>query len=68
MDYSEKQSADGLAKVFKVKPGDQVIKEISPDGSSITFRKIPTVSDKTKQTVADILNEDRNLIQALKDL
>lgn len=54
--------------IFKVKPGDQVIKEISPDGSSITFRKIPTVSDKTKQAVADILDEDQDLIQALKDL
>lgn len=54
--------------IFKVKPGDQVIKEISPDGSSITFRKIPIISDKTKQAVADILDEDQDLIQALKDL
>lgn len=54
--------------IFKVKPGDQIIKEISPDGSSITFRKIPIISDKTKQAVADILDEDQDLIQALKDL
>ncbi|EFB61941.1 toxin-antitoxin system, antitoxin component, AbrB family [Lactobacillus gasseri 224-1] len=25
--------------IFKVKPGDQVIKEVSPDGMSITFKK-----------------------------
>ena len=54
--------------IFKVKPGDQVIKEISPDGSSIRFRKIPIISDKTKQAFADILDEDQDLIQALKDL
>lgn len=54
--------------IFKVKPGEQVIKELSPDGSSITFKKIPAVSTSTKQMVANILNEDQDLIQALKDL
>lgn len=56
------------AKVFKVKPGDQVIKEVSPDGMSITFKKMPEVSEDVKKEVSDILNEDADLIQALKDL
>lgn len=54
--------------IFKVKPGDQVIKEVSPDGMSITFKKIPEVSDHIKKDVSQILNEDADLIQALKDL
>ena len=40
--------------IFKVKPGDQVIKE--------------EVSEDVKKEVSDILNEDADLIQALKDL
>lgn len=55
-------------KIFKVKPGDQVIKEISPDGMSITFKKLPNVSQETKDMVADVLKEDNDLIWALKDL
>lgn len=55
-------------RIFNVKPGDQVIKEIAPDGSSITFKKLPEISQETKSMVADILNEDQDLIWALKDL
>ena len=35
--------------IFKVKPGDQVIKEVDPDGMSITFKKIPEVNDYVKK-------------------
>ena len=54
--------------IFKVKPGDQVIKEVAPDGMSITFKKMPEVSEDVKKEVSEILNEDADLIQALKDL
>jgi antitoxin component of MazEF toxin-antitoxin module len=54
--------------VFQVKPGDQVVKEISPDGMSITFKRVPKVSENVKKQVDDILSEDADLIQALKDL
>ena len=54
--------------IYKVKPGDQVVKEISPDGMSITFKKIPKVSQETKDMVAEVLKEDKDLIWALKDL
>lgn len=49
-------------------PGDQVIKEIAPDGMSITYKKIPKVSESTKNDIAKILDEDKDLIWALKDL
>lgn len=35
---------------------------------SITFKKMPEVSEDVKKEVSDILNEDADLIQALKDL
>ena len=54
--------------IFKVNPGDQVIKEVAPDGMSITFKKMPEVSEDVKKEVSEILNEDADLIQALKDL
>lgn len=54
--------------IFKVKHGNQVIKEVSPDGMSITFKKLPKVSENVKKEVSEILNEDADLIQALKEL
>lgn len=53
---------------FKVKAGDQVLKEISPDGMSITYKRLPKVSSKTKKDVSQILKEDSELIKKLKDL
>ena len=32
------------AELLDLNPGDQVIKEISPDGMSITYKKIPQIS------------------------
>lgn len=56
------------AKLLDLNPGDQVIKEISPDGMSITYKKIPQISQEAKKEIANILDEDADLIWALKDL
>ncbi|MGI1818949.1 AbrB/MazE/SpoVT family DNA-binding domain-containing protein [Lactobacillus johnsonii] len=56
------------AELLDLNPGDQVIKEISPDGMSITYKKIPQISQETKKEIANILDEDADLIWALKDL
>lgn len=56
------------AELLDLNPGDQVIKEISPDGMAITYKKIPKISQETKKEIGDILNEDADLIWALKDL
>ena len=83
MDYITNYDKDKMAKVFKagnseairltkkdaelldLNPGDQVIKEISPDGMSITYKKIPQIS---QEKIANILDEDADLMWALKDL
>lgn len=56
------------AELLDLNPGDQVIKEISSDGMSITYKKIPQISQETKKEIANILDEDADLIWALKDL
>ena len=56
------------AELLDLNPGDQVIKEISPDGMSITYKKIPQISQETKEEIANILDEDEDLMWALKDL
>ena len=56
------------AELLDLNPGDQVIKEISPDGMSITYKKIPQISQETKEAIANILDEDADLMWALKDL
>lgn len=56
------------AELLDLNPGDQVIKEISPDGMSITYKKISKISQETKKEIANILDEDVDLIWALKDL
>ncbi|EEJ71051.1 hypothetical protein [Lactobacillus ultunensis] len=54
--------------LLNLKAGDQIIKEIAPDGMSITYKKIPEISQETKDDIAQILNEDKDLVWALKDL
>lgn len=56
------------AELLDLNPGDQVIKEISPDGMSITYKKIPQIFQETKEEIANILDEDADLMWALKDL
>ena len=56
------------AELLDLNPGDQVIKEISPDGMSITYKKNPQISQETKEEIANILDEDADLMWALKDL
>lgn len=49
-------------------PNNKVIKEIFPDGMSIKYEKISKISQETKKEIANILDEDADLIWALKDL
>lgn len=58
MDYIANYDKDKVAKVFKA-------------GNSEAIRlskKIPKVSESTKNDIAKILDEDKDLIWALKDL
>ncbi len=56
------------AELLDLNPGDQVIKEISPDGMSIKYKKIPKISQETKKEITNILDEDADLILALRDV
>ena len=59
MDFLKGKENNKTAKVFKAG---------NSDGMSITFKKMPEVSEDVKKEVSEILNEDADLIQALKDL
>lgn len=54
--------------VSKKDISDQSIKEISLDRRSITYKKIPKISQETKKEITNILDEDADLILALNDL
>lgn len=56
------------AELLEFRPSNQVIKEISPDGMSIKYKKIPKISQETKKEIANILDEDADLILALRDV
>ena len=55
-------------ELLDLNPSDQFIKEISLDGRSISYNKFSKISQENKKEIANILNEDSDLIWALKDL
>lgn len=52
---------------LQVNPGDEFEKTISPDGQTITFRKKQVVSVKTKNMIKQLFNENKELMERLKD-
>lgn len=48
--------------------GDELEKNISPDGSQITFKKKQSIDPKTQKQINQIFDEDADLLDALKDL
>lgn len=51
-----------------VSPGDEFEKTISPDGKSVTFKKKEAISPETQKMIDMVFDEDKELIEALKDL
>lgn len=54
-------------EILHAKPGDEFEKTISPDGQTITFRKKQVVSDKTKQMIQQLFDENKELMEQLKN-
>lgn len=48
-------------------PGDEFEKEISPDGQTIIFRKKQEVSKETLDLINELFDENRKLMERLKD-
>lgn len=48
-------------------PGDEYEKTISPDGKTITFRKKETVTKQTMMMIDELFNENKELMERLKD-
>lgn len=53
--------------ILHVNPGDEFEKTISPDGQTITFRKKQKVSAETKNMIQQLFNENKELMERLKD-
>ena len=48
-------------------PGDEYEKTISPDGKVITFKKKEQVDDKTLVMINQLFDENKELMERLKD-
>ena len=48
-------------------PGDEYEKTISPDGKMITFKKKEQVDDKTLMMMNQLFDENKELMERLKD-
>ncbi|MBB1095520.1 hypothetical protein LTY36_03285 [Limosilactobacillus agrestis] len=48
-------------------PGDEYEKTISPDGKVITFKKKEHVDDKTLTIINQLFDENKELMERLKD-
>lgn len=48
-------------------PGEVFEKEISPDGTTITFRKKQKVSKKTLELINELFDENSELMERLKN-
>ena len=48
-------------------PGDEYEKTISPDGKVITFKKKEQVDDKTLAMINQLFDENKELMERLKD-
>lgn len=48
-------------------PGDEYEKTISPDGKVITFKKKEQVDDKTLTMINQLFDENKELMERLKD-
>ena len=48
-------------------PGDEYEKTISPDGKVITFKKKEQVDDKTLAVINQLFDENKELMERLKD-
>ena len=48
-------------------PGDEYEKTISPDGNVITFKKKEQVDDKTLAMINQLFDENKELMERLKD-
>lgn len=54
-------------EILQAKPGDEFEKTISPDGQTITFRKKQTVSSDTQNMIKQLFNENKELMERLKE-
>lgn len=54
-------------EILQAKPGDEFEKTISPDGQTITFRKKQTVSYDTQNMIKQLFNENKELMERLKE-
>lgn len=54
-------------EILNATPGDEFEKIISPDGQSVTFRKKQTVSLQTQKMIAELFNENQELMKRLKE-
>lgn len=54
-------------EILNATPGDEFEKIISPDGQSVTFRKKQTVSPQTQKMIAELFNENQELMKRLKE-
>ena len=48
-------------------PGDEYEKKIQPDGKVITFKKKEQVDDKTLAMINQLFDENKELMERLKD-
>ena len=48
-------------------PGDEYEKTISPDGKTITFKKKEQVDDETLAMINQLFDENKELMERLKD-
>ena len=53
--------------LLQVNPGYEFEKTISPDGQTITFRKKQVVSSETMEMIKELLDENKELMERLKD-
>lgn len=54
-------------EMMHAKLGDEYEKTISPDGQTITFRKKEQVDDKTLAMINQLFDENKELMERLKD-
>lgn len=53
--------------ILHANPGDEFEKTISPDGQTITFHKKQEVSEKTKDMIKQLFDENKELMERLKN-
>ncbi|MBP2058449.1 antitoxin component of MazEF toxin-antitoxin module [Lactobacillus colini] len=54
-------------EILQANPGDEFEKIISPDGQTITFRKKQMVSAETKNMIKQLFDDNKELMERLKD-